>query len=105
MGCRRTAERVPEPRPATKWNAFGRKRSCQLGRMHMYVPRYVDGEEGVLLDLDLAFGAPSLLISQSIPRVYTREFRMSRLGATPRSSIAPRRRVVAARMLVRKIRS
>lgn len=26
MGCRRTAESVPDPRPATKWNAVG---SCQ----------------------------------------------------------------------------
>lgn len=27
MGCRRTAERVPDPRPATKWYALKR---CQL---------------------------------------------------------------------------
>lgn len=25
MGCRRMAERVPEPRPAAKWNAFQRE--------------------------------------------------------------------------------
>lgn len=30
MGCRRTAERVPDPRPATKWNAVASCQCCEL---------------------------------------------------------------------------